>query len=192
MTSQSPPIVVISGASGSGKTTLCRMISKQLGLYYSVSHTTRPKRANEIDGRDYHFITNKEFDKIIKGNGFLEWAEVYGNRYGTSRAEIDFRLGQGQGVILDLDTQGALSIKREIPRAFLVFVKAPSHEHLEERLVRRGSETEEHRKLRLQQVRHEETFMDQYDRVLINEHLDETLNQLQKLIESRFPVHAQT
>ncbi len=186
-----PPVIVVSGASGSGKTTLCRMASERLCLYYSISHTTRPKRANEKDGRDYHFITGQEFDKILAGNGFLEWAEVYGYRYGTSRQEIDFHLQKGKGVILDVDTQGALSIKKNRPSAFLVFIRAPSHEHLEERLIQRGSETVEHRKHRLHQASHEEAFMDQYDAVLVNAHLKETYAQLQLLIEKRFPTNAQ-
>src|SRR3989338_4559278 len=106
------PIFVISGASGSGKTTVCRKMAEEFGLYYSVSHTTREKRPQEVHGRDYYFVSLTTFEDMIKGHKFVEWAKVYNNYYGTSKTVIEDHLHLGQGVILDLDTQGASNIKK--------------------------------------------------------------------------------
>lgn len=178
------PLIVVSGPSGSGKTTLCRMIAERLQFYYGVSHTTRPKRGSEMHGVDYYFVSGEEFKNMVDASAFLEWAEVYGRFYGTSRRVVEEHLAQGQGVILDVDTQGALAIKKAKPQATLVFLSVPSMQKLEERLVNRGTDSPESRLMRLTQARKEEESKIHYDHVLVNEDLDETYRQLEAITKA--------
>lgn len=192
VSSKFPPVIIVSGASGSGKTSLCRKAALELGLYYSVSYTTRPQREREVEGRDYHFITQSVFDRMIQRGEFLEWASVYGHCYGTSKKLIDDHLQKGVGVILDVDTKGAQVLRKKIADVFLVFVKAPSLEELKTRLSKRGSENAESLKRRLQEALKEEGFIGRYDRVIVNARLREAASELVSLIQSRYPRYAQT
>ena len=177
------PLIVLSGASGSGKTTLCRMIADRLGFFYSISHTTRPRRPSEKDGRDYHFVNRAQFDNMINKGDFLEWSEVYGNLYGTERRPILRQAGEGTGgVVLDVDPQGALKIKKELPRAVLIFVLAPSPSDLETRLTKRGSESPEVRKKRLQESKKEEAYKKHYDHVIVNQEIEQAFGEIRKII----------
>lgn len=175
------PLVVVSGASGSGKTTLCHMIANDLNYHYGVSHTTRQQRENEVNGKDYHFINHERFKKMIESGSFLEWAQVYDNYYGTSKAEVFEKLKSHTGVILDVDTQGALSVKNSIPEAVLVFLKVP-YKDLKERLEKRGTETNEALEKRLKQVSLEESFQGAYNKVILNKDLDTSYQELKKFI----------
>lgn len=190
MPNKSPPIIVISGASGSGKTSLCRLVADAFGFHYGISHTTRPRRSSEVEGRDYHFVSRDQFDQMVKKDLFLESAEVYGNSYGTSRGEVDHPLSKGQGVILDVDTQGALNLKKKIRDSYLVFVRAPSHEELKARLKKRGTESEEVLQKRLTKAASEESFIDRYNAVIVNDDLDRAFKELCDILSKRF--HAQT
>lgn len=181
----SSPLIVISGASGSGKTTLCRMLASRLGLYYGISHTTRPKRGNEVEGRDYYFVDSKTFDQMADRGDFLEWALVYGNKYGTSKKMVGDPQKAGQGVVLDVDTQGALAIQAKCPKAFLIFIKAPSHEVLNQRLIQRGTDSSASLENRLKQAYYEEGLQDRYDVIVVNEDLDKTYQELENLIKTR-------
>jgi len=176
------PLVVVSGASGSGKTTLCRRLSKELGYYYAVSHTTRPQRKGETHGKDYHFVSEDVFDKMIKEGAFLEWARVYNRHYGTARSEL-FQ-DQYAGIIVDVDPQGAMAIRHQFPTAFLIFVKTPSIEILEQRLQKRGRDSAAELKKRLDEAVREETFIDRYDEVVINDNLEEAYKEFLDLIRS--------
>ncbi len=187
MSSKFIPIIVVSGASGSGKTSLCRMVADHLRLFFSISHTTRSIRPGEVNGRDYHFVDRAQFDMMVQKGDFLEWEEVYGNCYGTSKAPIEAHLARGEGVILDVDTKGALRIKKMIPEAFLVFIKAPSLDELKKRLSNRGSETQESMERRLSEALKEESFQNDYDTVLINHDLGDAFEDLSALIQGRFP-----
>ncbi|MBI4411777.1 MAG: guanylate kinase [Deltaproteobacteria bacterium] len=179
-----PPLIVLSGASGSGKTTLCRMIADRLGFFYSVSHTTRPKRPGEKDGHDYHFVNRAQFDKMIEKGDFLEWSEVYGNLYGTLREPVLAHAGKGMaGVILDVDPQGALKIRKELPRTVLIFVLVPSLSDLETRLAKRGSESPEIRKKRLEESKKEEAYKKYYNHVVINQDIEQAFGEIKKIIE---------
>lgn len=178
-------IIVISGASGSGKTTLCRMLADRLGFHYGVSHTTRPKRGNEVEGKDYYFVDTKIFDQMVADDQFLEWALVYGNKYGTSKKMVSDSQKAGQGVVLDVDTQGALAIQAKCPEAFLIFLKAPSHEVLKERLIQRGTDSSASLENRLKQAYYEENLQDRYDAVVVNEDLNQTYQALENLIKNR-------
>ena len=177
------PFIVISGASGSGKTSLCRMIEKLLGFFYSVSHTTRPARPGEINTLDYHFVDTPVFKKMIEKKEFLEWANVYGFFYGTSKLLVEDHLKKGQGVVADLDHQGALAIKKIRPLTTIIFIKAPSLPELEKRLRERKTDSEDTIKFRLEKAVEEEKFEAYYDHVLTNNNLDETYALLEKMIK---------
>lgn len=181
------PIIVLSGASGSGKTTLCRMAADRHGYYYVISHTTRPMRTNETEGEHYHFVSRAQFESMKKTGEFIEWAEIYGNLYGTAKSEALNRLQRGEGVILDLDPQGALAIRKILPDALLIFVRAPSREALEERLSKRGTESEEAKLNRLKQAEAEEAHKDQYDHVIVNQDLNQAFSELENILRIRYP-----
>lgn len=158
------------------------MVSNELGLYYSISYTTRPIRPQETNGFDYHFVTRDTFDKMIANGDCLEWAEVYGNFYGTSRHPIEAHNKKGVGVILDVDIQGGLAIKQTIPEAVMVFVKAPSIEVLKSRLLKRGGLTEEAFKRRLSEAAIEEASSHTYDHVVVNEELQAAYQALLQIV----------
>ena len=139
-----PVLLIVSSPSGAGKTTLCRRLLEEFpDVRFSVSHTTRPPRPNEVDGRDYHFVGADAFDAMVQGNAFIEWAPVHGNRYGTAHSEIASATARGYDVVFDVDYQGAANIKRQYPEAVGVFVLPPSLDELRRRLESRGTETPE-------------------------------------------------
>ena len=132
-------LIVLSGPSGVGKNTLMnRVIPRIPNLQYSVSATTRPPRSGEVDGVDYFFVSDEEFDRMIAEDEFLEWAEFVGNRYGTPRTFVEEQIQQGRTVIMDVDIQGALQIKQKMSDAVLVFLLPPTWEELRNRLNKRG------------------------------------------------------
>ena len=131
-------IIIISGPSGCGKSTLIHeLLAEFPELHFSVSHTTRPMRKNEVPGKDYHFISEREFQKMLDGDQFVEWAEVHGHRYGTSWKEIRAKSGKGRTLVLDIDSQGARNIKRQFPEAMAIFVVPPTLAALKKRLLQR-------------------------------------------------------
>jgi guanylate kinase len=175
-------LFVASGPSGTGKTTLCRLVEDRLGIAHSVSYTTRPPRGNEVDQKDYHFVTNEVFDRMIQEGAFLEWAQVHGFRYGTSRKAVEESAGLGQDLILDLDTQGALQVRSKDPHSVLIFIDA-SDQVLEERLGRRGTEDYDKMKKRLETAKEERRFKHLYDHVVVNADLEESYRSLADLIQ---------
>ncbi|BCO09855.1 guanylate kinase [Desulfolithobacter dissulfuricans] len=177
-------ILVISAPSGCGKTTILRKVMGDLpGLVFSVSHTTRPPRPGEENGRDYHFVTREQFIAIRdrEPSGFLEWAEVHGNFYGTGRDEVVARLEQGLDVVLDIDVQGARQIRRTA-EPVTVFIAPPSLDELARRLRGRGTETEETIALRLRNAEIEMEAASEYDYLVINDRLDEAVESLRAII----------
>lgn len=183
MNRSSPPFIVVSGPSGSGKTTLCRMIAGRLGLHYGISHTTRVMRSGEQGGRDYYFVAPAVFQKMVAAGDFLEWARVYGNLYGTAKKSVFDYLDRGQGVILDVDTQGAEAIKKKCREATLVFIQAPSIKELEKRLMVRGTDDPGTRAERLQKAREEQKCVGNYHFVLVNDILEKTYQELEKIVK---------
>ena len=177
-----PLLVILSGPSGSGKTTLCRLLADKLGFHYGISHTTRSPREGEVNGRDYHFVGQAEFEAMVKKGLFLESATVYGKSYGTLEAPVRSFLGAGEGVVLDLDTQGARAVKKKIPEAVLIFIEAPSISDLKSRLVGRGDPSDSEREQRLQAAADEERQKKFYDHVVINHDLDDAYRQLEKIV----------
>jgi len=177
-------LFVVSGASGTGKTTLCRALEKDLGLFFSVSVTTREKRVGEEEGKDYLFISREKFKKMIQEGEFLEWAEVHDNYYGTPKAPIEKHLMTGSSVILDLDTQGALQLRKELRETKLIFVQPPTLEALKERLVNRGTDSSETIEKRINKAESEIAESGQYDHVLVNEDLNKTKEELETIVRS--------
>ena len=174
-------LFIISAPSGAGKTTLCTMLMKKYpAVNYSISYTTRAPRENEINGKDYFFIDKDTFKKMADNNDFIEWAEVHGNFYGTSKSQIETALNNGMDIILDIDPQGAMQLKEKITNATYIFITAPSMNELKERLVKRGTEKDEHISLRLENAKKEvEYFKNDY--LIINDATDEAFKQLENI-----------
>ncbi len=177
-------LLVLSAPSGGGKTTILKKVMAGLpGLVFSVSHTTRQPRPGEEDGRDYYFVSRREFESIRdrQPSGFLEWAEVHGNLYGTSRAAVEQRLGAGRDVVLDIDVQGAAQIRKSADPV-AVFIAPPSLAELEARLRGRGTEDEQTLALRLENAKQELAAMDRYDYLIVNDRLAEAVESLRSII----------
>lgn len=177
-------LLVLSAPSGCGKTTIVNRVMKNLpGLVFSVSHTTRKPRPGEIDGVHYHFVTAQDFSQIRDGQppGFLEWAEVHGNRYGTSVEEVRRHQQAGYDVILDIDVQGAAQV-REHARPVTIFIAPPSLSELERRLRGRGTEDAATLALRLDNARKELACVPAYEYLIINDRLDEAVESLRSII----------
>jgi guanylate kinase len=178
MTCDGPLQLIVSSPSGAGKTTLTtRLLTQVPGLRFSVSHTTRKPRAAEQNGREYHFVERSDFERLIAADAFLEWAEVHGNLYGTSSAEIE-RSRQARGIIFDIDHQGARQIKSAAPDTVAVFILPPSMQVLEARLRGRRSEDEDTVQRRFRAAREEIAHYGLFDYVLVNDDLDAATTQL--------------
>ncbi len=177
-------LLIISSPSGAGKTTLThRLLQEFPELRFSVSHTTRKPRANEVDGQDYHFVDKATFQRLIDEGSFAEWAEVHGNLYGTSITEIErAQSDEKQGVLFDVDYQGARQIKEKFPEAVGVFILPPSMEELRRRLDSRGSDDEKSRRRRFQKAREEIGHYPFFDYMIVNEELQQALAQLRGIV----------
>ncbi len=174
-----PRLFVISGPSGAGKGTLLAELRKQrpdLGL--TVSATTRSPRPGEVDGTSYYFLSDEEFRRRIAAGEFVEWAEVHGHLYGTLVSEVKRLLAKGHSLVLEIDVQGALNVRKVYPDAVLIFIEPPSIQALEERLRGRGTEDEASIELRLKNARHEMELADQYDARIVNDTVDRAAQEL--------------
>lgn len=177
-------LFVVSAPSGAGKTTIVRrLVDGRPGVSLAVSHTTRPARANERHRRDYFFVADKAFDAIRDGDGFLEHAEVFGNRYGTSRREVEGKLASGRRVILEIDWQGAAQVRRAMPEAESVFLLPPSRDELQRRLKGRKSDSPEALARRLSEASGDVSQWRDFHYVLINDDLDETCRRMSRILE---------
>lgn len=177
-------LFIISAPSGAGKTTILGRVMTELpGLAFSVSHTTRPPRAGEVDGRDYHFVDRPTFERLRAAGDFLEWAEVHNNLYGTSRSAVAGQLAAGSDVILDIDVQGARQV-RQLPELAPVslFILPPSLVELEKRLSGRGTDKPEVIRLRLENAAREIGQCGGYDHRIINDQLEEAVEMVKAVI----------
>ena len=179
-------LVVVSGFSGVGKGTLMRCLTERYGYYaLSISATTREPREGEEDGREYFFRTKEEFEQLIEEDRLIEYACYCGNYYGTPRDYVEDQMEQGRDVILEIELQGALKIKEKYPEALLLFVMPPDTETLINRLRSRGTESEEVIRQRLQRAVEESKQVDQYEYIVINDDLDQSVEEVHSLIDSQ-------
>jgi guanylate kinase len=179
-------LFVVAAPSGAGKSSLVKaLLELDSHVQPSVSHTTRPPRGQEKHGREYFFASPPEFDAMVAGNAFVEWALVHGHRYGTSKKAIEDRIAQGADVILEIDWQGALQIRKTFANAVLIFILPPSWEELRSRLQRRGEDSEEVIELRLQNARVELAHAKEFDFVIINELFERALFDLKAIVHAQ-------
>ena len=185
-TSKTGRLVIISGPSSVGKSTICKKVVERLdNAYISVSLTTRPKSDKEIDGRDYWFVTKEQFQQRIENGSLLEYAEVFGNLYGTPTDKVDESLQAGEIVILEIDVQGARQVKVHYPDAAMVFILPPSQKELTERMNGRGRESAEAAARRLNWASSEIAAAWQYyEHMVINEDLEQAVNEVIEIIEA--------
>ncbi|MBF0475978.1 MAG: guanylate kinase [Deltaproteobacteria bacterium] len=166
-------LYVITAPSGTGKTTIIQRLLGQLeNVDFSVSHTTRAPRQSEVPGRDYFFVGEAEFKSMVESGAFVEWARVHGNYYGTSKFMINQSLEQGRDLLLDIDIQGAINIKRHYPEAVYIMFAPPSFHELKARLTGRGSEAPESLGLRLANARQEIESFKEFNYMIINQDVD--------------------
>jgi guanylate kinase len=177
-------IFVISAPSGGGKTSIVKSVLTEFPeIKFSVSATTRPKRANEIDGVDYFFISEEEFSKKIERNEFVEWERFYDYYYGTPKEQISQALESNKSILLELDVKGALNVKKIFPDSILIFIDVPSFDELVKRLESRKTESDADLKKRIERAKMELTYKNQFDYIFVNNQLDEVIKEVKKLIK---------
>ncbi len=183
MNSRKPLLLIVSSPSGAGKTTLCHKMLAEFGdVRFSISHTTRTPRPNEVDGVDYHFVDDATFDQMLDDEMFIEWAHVHGNRYGTAHAEIRSASTDGFDLVFDVDYQGAKQIKEQYSGAVGVFVLPPSIDELKRRLSSRGTENEESLERRFKAALNEIEHHDDFDYLLVNDVVEEAYDRLRAIL----------
>lgn len=176
-------LFVISSPSGGGKTTLTRRLVERIpGVKHSISYTTRGPREDEKDGSDYHFISAQLFEKMVNDGEMLEWAEIYGHKYGTSKKSVQQLQAEGNDVILTIDTQGAAQLRDRGVKAVFIFLMPPSEKILSERLRKRGRDSEEMIRRRIAFARHEFRQIHHYNYIVINDSLPHALEKLAAII----------
>ena len=182
---QSPGILILSAPSGAGKTSLARaLVENRDDAGLTVSHTTRPRRPGETDGKDYHFVDHDRFRQMIHDGLFVEHAEVFGNCYGTSLAAIRTLTDAGRHAILEIDWQGARNVRREYPGARSVFIMPPSREALERRLRDRGQDSDAVIEKRMREADSEMGHRQEYDEVIVNEDFAQALDRLNSILST--------
>lgn len=183
MTNNKGLLIVVSGPSGAGKGTICKaLLEKHDDLYISVSATTRQPRAGEVDGVNYHFITKEDFIKRVEQKDFLEYAEVYGNYYGTPKSRVEEMIDSGKNVILEIDIQGALKVKENFKEGVFIFILPPSMEELKQRIIKRGSETPESLMRRFKSAYQEINYISKYNYAVVNDVVDVAVSKIEGII----------
>ncbi|WP_342130710.1 guanylate kinase [Hydrogenophaga sp. OTU3427] len=179
-------LYVVAAPSGTGKSSLVKALMElDSHIAPSISHTTRAPRGQEVDGREYHFVDNATFDRMVAEGAFVEWAHVHNNRYGTSRAGIEAMIGQGMDVVLEIDYQGALQIKKMFANAVLIFILPPSWAELRSRLQRRAEDSPDTIELRLRNAAEEVAQVREFDFVIINDSFDRALFDLKAIAHAQ-------
>lgn len=186
-------LYVVAAPSGTGKSSLVKaLLEVDSRMELSVSHTTRAPRGQELHGREYYFVSNDEFDRMVINDAFVEWAKVHNNRYGTSRKAIEDKIAAGADIVLEIDYQGAIQIKQKFPNAVLIFILPPSWEELRSRLMRRAEDSEDVIELRLRNAAEEVAHVHEFDFVIINEMFERALFDLKAISHAqRLKVPAQ-
>ncbi len=176
-------LFVITAPSGAGKTSLVHaLMEREPSLRFSVSYTTRPKRPSEVNGRDYFFVSRERFEQMIEAGEFLEHARVFDNFYGTSRQQVERSLASGQSLILEIDWQGALQIRRTMPEGVSIFILPPSRQELERRLRGRGTDSDEVIARRLSDAASDMKHWTEFDYVIVNDDFDRAVAELQETV----------
>ncbi len=178
-------LTVISGFSGAGKGTLVKKLLADHEIFLSISCTTRAPRAGEVDGKDYYFVSRDEFERMIHEKELIEYAEYAGNYYGTPKKAIEDSLSEGKDVILEIEVQGGMQVKKLFPDAVLMFVVPPTANDLYDRLKNRGTESDEQIGIRFEQTVRETHFIKDYDYLIINDDLDKAAGQIVGIINSQ-------
>ncbi|HEY8361958.1 MAG TPA: guanylate kinase [Tissierellaceae bacterium] len=178
-------LLVISGPAGTGKGTVCKeLLKRNKDIVYSVSATTRKPRIGEIDGVNYYFVTEEKFKSMIENDEFLEYAYVHTNYYGTPKKFVFEQIEKGEIVLLEIDVQGAMQIKKKFPEAVFIFLLPPTMEELKNRIVKRGTETEEDIKRRYENAFKELDFVDNYDYFVINDVVEDAVSDIESIIRA--------
>lgn len=178
-------LVVISGPSGAGKGTIVKaLLDQYASIHYSVSATTRQPREGEVNGVNYWFVSREEFQRMMNQDELLEWAEVYGNFYGTPRRRVIEAIQRGHDIILEIDPQGAMKIKQNFPAAVFVYIMPPSPRELSRRIIGRGTESQEAIRQRLNSVVNELNYIHEYDYLVINDELTEATADVAAIIRA--------
>ncbi|MDF2653617.1 MAG: guanylate kinase [Bacillota bacterium] len=177
-------LFVVSGPSGAGKGTICKKLLEKVDIELSVSMTTRKPRPGEIEARNYYFVSEEKFVETIQVEGFLEYAKVYGNYYGTPKDIVLSKLEEGKDVVLEIDIQGALKIRESYPKGVFIFILPPSMSELRKRITGRGSESEDDINLRLGETLKEVSYIDKYDYCVVNGDINEAVNRVAAIIKA--------
>ena len=176
-------LIVISGPSGAGKGTICKaLLEKHKEISLSVSATTRNPREGEVDGVNYHFLPKEDFVRRVEENDFLEYAEVYGNYYGTPKSNVEKILDSGTDVILEIDIQGALKVKEQSNEGVFIFILPPSMEELKQRIINRGSETPESLMTRFKSAYKEINYVSKYNYAVVNDTVDKAVEKIEGIL----------
>jgi len=185
MMTQQGILIVLSGPSGTGKGTICRELLRSYpNLHYSISATTRSSRVGETNGVNYWFISKEEFQGMIEADELLEWAEVYGNYYGTPRRYVSELLESGKDVVLEIDTQGAMQVKEKFPQGVFVYIVPPSLEELADRIYKRGTDSMESIKKRLSCATEEMICVHKYNYVVVNDEVSTAVHKIEAIINA--------
>ncbi len=176
-------IIIVSAPSGAGKTSICdALIESDKNIVYSVSTTTRQPRKGEKNGIEYFFVNDTEFKKMVKKDMFVEWAKVHDHFYGTSKKVLEQTINKGKDILLDIDVQGAVKIKRQYKDALMIFITTPTLKILKERLIKRNKDSLDVIKTRLENAKKELTYLPRYDYLILNDKLDESIKQAKSII----------
>jgi len=176
-------VIIMSAPSGAGKTSICdAVVKKNKNIVYSISTTTRAPRKGEKNGKEYFFVTEAKFKDEIKQKQFAEWAKVHNNYYGTSKKILESIISKGKDVLLDIDVQGAIKIKKQYKDALMIFIMTPSLKILKQRLIKRNKDTKEVINIRLKNAEKEISYIDKYDYLVINDKLNESIKQVENII----------
>ena len=180
---ESTLLFIVSAPSGAGKTSLCKKVVKLVpNLCFSISSTTRPPRKHEKNGIDYYFVSPDEFTKMVNENQLVEWTNIYSNYYGTAKATVEECRNQNKDVIFDIDHVGAQRLKKIYDDSITIFILPPSYEELAERLIQRGTDSEDVIKMRLNKAKNEMEQSDWYQYRIVNDNFDEAVKHLQEII----------
>ena len=176
-------IIIVSAPSGAGKTSICdALIKEDKNIVYSVSTTTRQPREGEKNGVEYYFVDDKKFKEMVKKNVFVEWAKVHNHFYGTSKKVLEQTINKGKDILLDIDVQGAVKIKKQYKNALMIFITTPTLKILKQRLIKRNKDSMEVIKTRIENAKKELTYMPKYDYLILNDKLDESIKNAKSVI----------